>query len=146
MAIEITVLEKKDYTQYLHLMEQFRPINKTISFEQFCELYDKIFTNSEIYVARLKDKIVGSITIIYEQKFINGCAIYAHIEDVIVDENHRHLQIGSTLLTYVKERAMNKNCFKTTLVCSKEVLPFYLNNNFEERGINMSYLNTFYNI
>ena len=146
MEVTITILEKKDYTAYLELMEQFRPINKIIAFEQFCELYDKIFTNSEIYVARLEDKIVGSITIIYEQKFINGCAIYAHIEDVIVDENHRHLQIGSKLLTYAKEMSTSKNCFKTTLVCSKDVSSFYLKNNFEERGINMSYLNTFYKI
>ena len=46
-------------------MKQFRPINQDISFEQFCELYDKIFTSSEIYVARFDNKIIGSVTIIF---------------------------------------------------------------------------------
>jgi GNAT superfamily N-acetyltransferase len=141
MDIQITLLEKNDYQSYLQLMRQFRPINQDISFEKFCELYDKIFCYSEIYVARLDNKIIGSITIIFEQKFINDCALYAHIEDVIVDENYRHLRIGSKLLEYVKTVSKDKKCFKTTLVCSKDVSLFYLKNDFEERGINMSFLN-----
>ena len=141
MNIQITILEKNDYQIYLNLMKQFRPINEEISFEQFCKIYDKIFTNSEIYVARLYNKIIGSITIIFEQKFINDCALYAHIEDVIVDEKYRYLRIGSKLLEYVKNVSKEKKCFKTTLVCSKEVSLFYLKNDFEERGINMSFLN-----
>lgn len=140
MDITITLLEKNDYQSYLQLMKQFRPINQDISFEKFCELYDKIFTSSEIYVARFDNKIIGSVTIIFEQKFINNCALYSHIEDVIVDENYRKLGIGSKLLEYVKNVSKDKNCFKITLACSKDVSLFYLNNDFEERGINMSFL------
>ena len=140
MDITITLLEKNDYQSYLQLMKQFRPINQDISFEKFCELHDKIFTSSEIYVARFDNKIIGSVTIIFEQKFINNCALYSHIEDVIVDENYRKLGIGSKLLEYVKNVSKDKNCFKITLACSKDVSLFYLNNDFEERGINMSFL------
>lgn len=50
------------------------------------------------------------------------------------------LNIGSQLLDYAKQKATDKNCFKCTLVCSKEVSNFYLKNNFEERGVNMSFL------
>ena len=140
MNIIINNLEKNDFQNYLHLMNQFRPINKEISNELFCELYDKIFLSSEIYVARLNNNIIGSIKVFYEQKFINNCALYAHIEDVIVDENYRHLKIGSQLLDYVKKKAIEKDCFKCTLVCSDEVSKFYVNNQFEKRGINMSFL------
>lgn len=140
MNIIINILEKKDYQNYLELMKQFRPIELEISFKEFCILYDKIFLSSEIYVARLNEQIIGSITIFYEQKFINNCALYAHIEDVIVDKNLRMLNIGSQLLDYAKKKASEKNCFKCTLVCSKEVSNFYLKNNFEERGVNMSFL------
>ena len=76
----------------------------------------------------------------YEQKFINNCALYAHIEDVIVDKSHRHFRIGSQLLDHVKNKAIEQNCFKCTLVCSEEVSKFYLDNQFEKRGINMSFL------
>ena len=141
MEVEISILEKKDHMEYLNLMKQFRPIENEINYENFCELYDKIFTNSEIYVARFNDKIVGSITVIYEQKFINNCSVYAHFEDVIIDKEYRNLKIGSKLLDYAKKCSIEKNCFKCTLVCSKEVSTFYIKNNFEERGVNMSFLN-----
>ena len=140
MHVIINNLEKNDFQNYLHLINQFRPINKEISYESFCELYDKIFLSSEIYVARLNGNIIGSIKVFYEQKFINNCALYAHVEDVIVDENYRHLKIGSQLLDYVKKKAIEKDCFKCTLVCSEEVSKFYVNNQFEKRGINMSFL------
>ena len=140
MSVIINNLEKKDHESYLNLMNQFRPIQNTISYELFCELYDKIFSSGEILVARLNNTIIGSIKVFYEQKFINNCALYAHIEDVIVDKNHRHLRIGSQLLDYVKRKAIEKDCFKCTLVCSEAVSKFYLNNQFEKRGINMSFL------
>lgn len=140
MASEISMLEKKDFKEYLNLMKQFRPIEKEITYDKFCEIYDKIFTSSEIYVARIDNKIIGSVTIIYEQKFINNSSIYAHIEDVIVDEEYRNLKIGTQLLDHAKKCSIEKNCFKCTLVCSKEVSTFYIKNNFEERGVNMSFL------
>ena len=121
-------------------MKQFRPIDYDLSFEKFCELYDKIFLCSEIYVAKVDNIIIGSVTVIYEQKIINNFAIYAHVEDLIVDERHRHLKIGSGLLDYVKKMCIEKKCFKCTLVCNKNVSLFYLKNNFEDRGINMSFL------
>lgn len=139
MSVQITILQKNDYADYLNLMRQFRPIDYTISFEQFCELYDIIFKNSEIFVARLNNKIVGSITLIYDQKFINNYSLYAHIEDVVVDENYRQLKIGSKLIEHVKNRATEKNCRKCTLTCSKEISSFYLKNHFEEKGILMTF-------
>jgi glucosamine-phosphate N-acetyltransferase len=140
MNITYRILEKNDFKIYIQLISQFRPIGIEIDYEIFNNIYDKIFTNSEIYVAVFDNKLIGSITVIYEQKFIHNLSIYAHIEDVIVDENYRHMKIGSKLLDYVKKIAKEKKCFKLSLVCNDMVKPFYLNNNFEERGLNMSYL------
>ena len=140
MNIQIDILQKNDYIDYLNLMKQFRPIEYIISFEKFCEYYDYIFKNSEIFVARLNDKIVGSITVIYHQKFINNYALYAHIEDVVVDEDYRTLKIGSKLIEHVKNRCIEKNCRKCSLVCSKEISSFYLKNHFEEKGIHMTFI------
>ncbi len=138
--MEIKILQKKDYLKYLNLIGQFRPINILIDQDKFDEIYNKIFLNSEIYVAFIDEKMVGSITVIYEQKFIHNLSIYAHIEDVIVDKSHRHMKIGSKLLDFVKQRAKEKKCFKLSLVCGDNVKQFYLTNNFEERGLNMSFL------
>ena len=138
--MDIRKLEKNDYKNYLNLMNQFRPIQQNLDFDSFSNIYDQIFKSSEIYVALIDKNIIGSITVIYEQKFINNCALYAHIEDLIVDENFRNNKIGSKLLNYVKKKALDKNCFKCTLVCNKDVANFYFKNNFEDRGLNMSYL------
>jgi glucosamine-phosphate N-acetyltransferase len=139
--MNIRNLNKTDYANYIKLISQFRPITNEITQSKFDEIYDKIFNNSEIYVyVNDKDDIMGSITVIYEQKFIHNFSIYAHIEDVIVDEKYRLLGIGSKLLQYVKKIAKDKNCFKLSLVCNESVKKFYLSNNFEARGLNMSFL------
>jgi glucosamine-phosphate N-acetyltransferase len=138
--MEINTLVKTDFENYLDLMRQFRPIDTDITYDTFCQIYDKIFTNSEIYVARLDGKIIGSITVIYEQKFINNLAMYAHIEDVVVDTNYRKHKIGSSLLDYVKYQAIRFQCYKCTLSCSRELSGFYQYNDFEEKGIHMTYL------
>jgi GNAT superfamily N-acetyltransferase len=138
--MEIDTLVKTDFQNYLELMRQFRPIDTDITYDTFCQIYDKIFTNSEIYVARIDNKIIGGITVIYEQKFIKNLAMYAHIEDVIVDTNYRKCKIGSSLLDYAKYQALEKNCYKCTLVCSPELSGFYQYNDFEEKGIHMTYV------
>ena len=146
MGIEINCLEKCDFQHYLILMNQFRPVETDMSFDKFCEIYDKIFTYGEIYVARDENKIIGSITVIYEQKFIHHGAIYAHIEDVVVDIEYQStgskkgLKIGSRLLDYAKQKSVEKNCYKCTLVCSEDLSPFYRKNQFEENGVHMTHL------
>ena len=145
MSIEINCLEKRDFQHYLELMNQFRPVETDMTFDKFCEIYDKIFTYGEIYVARDENKIIGSITVIYEQKFIHHGAIYAHIEDVVVDIEYQSsgikkgLKIGSQLIDYAKQKSMEKNCYKCTLVCTEDISPFYRKKQFEEKGVHMTY-------
>ena len=145
MDIEINGLEKGDFQHYLDLMNQFRPVETDMSFDKFSKMYDKIFTYGEIYVARYANKIIGSITVIYEQKFIHHGAIYAHIEDVVVDNDYQNtgskkgLKIGSQLIDYAKQKSMEKNCYKCTLVCTEDISPFYRKKQFEEKGVHMTY-------
>jgi len=145
MDIAINRLEKRDFQNYLDLMNQFRPVETNMSFDKFSEMYDKIFTYGEIYVARYENKIIGSITVIYEQKFIHHGAIYAHIEDVVVDNDYQNtgskkgLKIGSRLVDYAKQKSSEKNCYKCSLVCSEDLSPFYVKKEFEEKGLHMTH-------
>jgi ribosomal protein S18 acetylase RimI-like enzyme len=145
MDIVINNLEKRDFQNYLYLMNQFRPVETDMTFDKFCEIYDKIFTYSEIYVARDNNTIIGAITVIYEQKFIHRGAIYAHIEDVVVDVEYQStgskkgLKIGSQLIDYAKQKSMEKNCYKCTLVCTEDISPFYRKKEFEEKGLHMTH-------
>ena len=147
-TIIINHLKKTDYQGYTHLMNQFRSTGtETMSDQEFGKMVDLVLKTGEVYVARIPDpedmskfKIVGSVTVLYEQKFINNCAIYGHVEDVIVHEKFRHMGIGSKLIKFAQKQAIEKGCFKVVLACSEEVAPFYIQNGFEKRGLNMSFL------
>jgi GNAT superfamily N-acetyltransferase len=85
-------------------------------------------------------KIIGSITVLIEQKYINNFAKYAHIEDVFVDKEFRHMKIGSELIKEALKYCKDINVFKASLNCSDTLEKFYSMNNFEKRQINMSQL------
>ena len=88
----------------------------------------------------MNQQIIGSITILLEHKFINNSAIYAHIEDVYVDETYRHKKIGKELVNKAVEYCKNNGVFKISLNCNENLKQFYSLNNFEQRQINMSQL------
>jgi len=94
----IRILKKTDCQEYINLISKFRPIDINITQEIFDKIYDKIFLNSIILVYLENNKIVGSITLIIEQKFIYNLGKIGHIEDVFVDNNYRNKGIGSDLI------------------------------------------------
>jgi glucosamine-phosphate N-acetyltransferase len=134
-------LEKKDYKDYLILINDFRKTDISISQDYFNEIYDNIFNNyNRIIVCEFMGKIIGSITIIIEQKFIHNFSKYAHIEDVFVHNDFRHKKIGSQLINEALNYCKNMNVFKVSLNCNESLEQFYSINNFEKRQINMSRL------
>ena len=134
-------LEKKDYRDYLILINDFRKTDISISQEYFNEIYDSIFNkDNTIIVCEFMGKIIGSITIIIEQKFIHNFSKYAHIEDVFVHDDFRHKKIGSQLVNEALSYCKKMNVFKVSLNCSESLEEFYSINNFEKRQINMSQL------
>jgi perosamine synthetase len=134
-------LEKKDYRDYLILINEFRKTDINISHEYFNEIYDNIFNkDNKIIVCEFMGKIIGSITIIIEQKFIHNFSKYAHIEDVFVDNHFRHKKIGSELVNKALSYCKNLNVFKVSLNCDESLENFYALNKFEKRQINMSRL------
>lgn len=140
MEISIRKLEKNDYIQYIKLINQLRPIGEEVSNDKYIELYDEIFKSNVIFVAEYNEKIVGSITLLIEQKFIHNFSKYGRIEDVIVDSNYRNKNIGRKLVEHVVDYARMKKLFKITLTCKEHLSYFYERNNFEVYDIHMSQL------
>ena len=77
---------------------------------------------------------------IFEYKFIQDVCIYAHIEDVCVSKKHRRVGLGKQLVNHLLQQVKCKNCYKVTLDCSDENVPFYLACGLEKRGNQMSQL------
>jgi GNAT superfamily N-acetyltransferase len=82
-------------------------------------------------------EIVGSGTIIIEQKIIRGGKSVGHIEDIVVKKNFRGKKISQNILNLLKDYAEKKNCYKVILDCVGDVVPVYKSNGFEVKGVQM---------
>ena len=96
-------------------------------------------TNHIIYVAIDNKKIVGSTTLLIEQKFIHDGGLVGYIEDVVVRKDYEGKGIGIKLVTSLLERAKEKNCYKTILDCNDDVKQFYERIGFKRESNGMRY-------
>ena len=105
------------------------------------EILKKIKQNPNhiIYVAIDNKKIVGSTTLLIEQKFIHDGGFVGHIEDVVVRKDYEGKGIGIRLVTSLLERAKEKNCYKTILDCKDDVKQFYERIGFKHESNGMRY-------
>ena len=105
------------------------------------EILKKIKQNPNhiIYVAIDNKKIVGSTTLLIEQKFIHDGGLVGHIEDVVVRKDCEGKGIGIKLVTSLLERAKEKNCYKTILDCKDDVKQFYERIGFKRESNGMRY-------
>lgn len=138
----IRKLSVYDYEKYTTLLFQFRPCNNTISKEAYENIFLNKIPNTTIWV--MEDinttELIGTISILYEYKFIYGGCVIGHIEDVCIHSKYRKHGLGTVLIQKVIEEAKIHKCYKIVLNCMKEVLPFYISNGFEVRGCNCSML------
>ena len=82
-------------------------------------------SNHIIHIAELDGKIVGSTTLLIEQKFIHKGGFVGDIEDVVVREGFERKQIGKKIIESLLEIAKNRGCYKTILDCKDDVKEFY---------------------
>lgn len=120
-------LKKEDlWNGFLTSLDSLRQASD-IDKEKAEEIFERINSNSDhiIAVAELDGKIVGSTTLLIEQKFIHNGGLVGHIEDVVVDKNFQGQKIGEKIMKYLLEIAKNRGCYKTVLDCTDDVKPFY---------------------
>jgi len=105
------------------------------------EILEKIKQNPNhiIHVAVDDNKIVGSTTLLVEQKFIHDGGLVGHIEDVVVRKDYEGKGIGIKLVMSMLERAEEKNCYKTILDCKDDVKQFYERIGFKSESNGMRY-------
>ena len=91
------------------------------------EIFEKINSNPDhiIAVAEIDGKIVGSTTLLIEQKFIHDGGLVGHIEDVVVSKEYQGQKIGAKIMKYLIEISKKRGCYKTILDCTDDVKPFY---------------------
>ncbi|MDC0241547.1 GNAT family N-acetyltransferase [Candidatus Nitrosopelagicus sp.] len=105
------------------------------------DILRKIIANPDhvIHVAEIDGRIVGSTTLLVEQKFIHNGGRVGHIEDVVVSKEYEGRGLGIKLVSSLLEKAKVMNCYKTILDCSDELIPFYERIGFKQESNQMRY-------
>ncbi len=81
--------------------------------------------NHLVAVAVLDGYIVGTATLLVEQKFIHGGGLAGHIEDVAVSKEHQRRGIGGMIVRFLLEESRRRGCYKTILDCEDDLILFY---------------------
>src|SRR5262245_44995131 len=77
------------------------------------------------FVAVGDDRVVGTLTLLLEQKFIHGGGWTGHIEDVAVHRDFQGKGIGSALVRHAIEESQRAGCYKVILNCNDQNIAFY---------------------
>lgn len=139
------ILEELDYNHnyydYCALLKQLTSLDiNQITYEKFLSQFHKIKSNPfhKIIIAKKNGKIIGTVSILIEPKFIHELSYVAHIEDVVVDSSYRSYGIGKLLINRAIEISKEFACYKITLDCAEKNVEFYKKNGFDRIGIQMA--------
>ena len=111
----------------------------TIPYITFKNITNSFDNNHNIYIYKIGTEIIGTITLIIEQKLIHNGQKCGHIEDLVVDKKWRSKGIANTLLEYAIYKCRISGCYKVILDCDPDLKLFYEKNNFSQVGITMRY-------
>ena len=103
------------------------------------EVFEEIDANRNhvIIVAEVDGRIVGSGTLIIEQKFIHKGGLVGHIEDWVIDKEFQGRGIGRKITERMLEIARERGCYKTILDCKPNLESYYKNMGFRENEMAM---------
>ena len=74
----------------------------------------------------MNDKqVIGSGTLLIEQKIIHNYGKVGHIEDIVIDNNMRGQGLGKKIINYLISKAKIYNCYKIILGCDDSKVDFY---------------------
>ena len=93
----------------------------------------------KIFVMVEDDKIIGTVTLFLEQKFIHDAGIVGHIEDVATRKGWEGKGIGSRLIKHAMDKAGHLGCYKIILDCGEHNIQFYEKQGFHKHEICMRY-------
>ena len=90
-----------------------------------------------LMIIKYEDNIVGTGSLLVEDKLIHDMGKVGHIEDVVVDQDYRNLGLAKMLMIKLIECAKDNNCYKVILDASDTVKGFYEKIGFNMHGTHM---------
>lgn len=79
---------------------------------------------------------IGTICVL--PKLFRGLTFASQIEEIVVDEKFRGKGLGKNLILFLLEVSQSLGCYKASLCCKEELIPFYSKTGMTKAGPNMS--------
>lgn len=132
-------IENNDYYKdYLLLLEQLTIVEKEkINYEQFKNFVKNLSNNHIIIVIEDNNKIIGSGTLLIENKVIHNMGLVGHIEDIVIHNNYRKQGLGKKIIDELINISIQSNCYKIILDCNEKNSNFYKKSGFTKKEIQM---------
>jgi glucosamine-phosphate N-acetyltransferase len=140
-SIKIRKLQRRDlYNGFLLSLDSLRK-SSHIKPRKANAIFVKISKNPHqiIYVAIENSKIIGSASILIEQKFIHNGGKVGHIEDVVIRKEFQGKGQGQKIVRALLDYAEKQGCYKTILDCTDNLMQFYENIGFKRHSNSMRY-------
>lgn len=137
MNITLREIEENDfYKSYLELFSE----TSSIDFALFSSFVNNLKDNHKIFVIEheYESKIIGSITLIIEEKLIHNMGKVCHVEDVVIHPSFQKNGLGKYLIDFAKNYACSQKCYKIILDCMQHNVEFYKKCDFIEKGHQMA--------
>lgn len=127
-------LSKKHYKKYKTL------INSDITRSVFNNFVSRVLNENHIIIV-LEDNdenIIGTGTVLIEEKLTYGGCKMGHIENILIAEKYRNNGYGEKIVKKLLEVCDNKKCYRVDLNCNKELEYFYKKNGFQKKHLCMN--------
>lgn len=89
------------------------------------------------YIALDSNRVVGTTSLLLEQKFIHRGGRCGHIEDVVVHPEYNGRGVGGALVRHATQRARDLGCYKVILSCFESLVPFYEQLGYQKHDLGM---------
>ena len=95
--------------------------------------------NYRIIIAEDKQnrQVIGTATLLIEQKFIHNGGKAGHIEDVATRKGYEGKGIGKKIIEELIKIATENGCYKVILDCNEKVMEFYEKTGFRKQAVMM---------
>lgn len=123
---------------YFKLLNQLTDVDfDNITEDKNMAFFKKLNDSHMIIVIEHENEIIGSGTILIEEKLIRSYGRVSHIEDIVIDNEYRNYGLGKELLNTLIDISKDKGCYKCILDCKDELEDFYKKCNFKRKGSQM---------
>ena len=123
-------LRRDDFSRdYMNLLAQLTEVGQ-VGNEQYQRRFDLMrSTPNTYYICVVEDlsksKVIATITLVYEQKFIRSTSSRGRVEDLVVDAEYRGKKLSKLLLDVVVELSKQLGCYKISLECKDHLKKHY---------------------